>query len=694
MTFGADGTTHRSIHHTARHAHLKTRDYSADDPAAIKRSTRLLGVHPALDGSSEQSVKEWKEVLTDIANIYNQSPLAKRDGNLLRVIDIFIKLSGMHSDHCAKEKKDAQLMEKEKQKAIHQDLGEKEILGMPNQESLPHLIKAQEDMIKHAGGASKWEKLSALEQAEQESKMLEQLVIQLGEAAYENLSATEKRSLSLFIWVGCGCHKDLNSVQGGNAAMMDWGKANNIEGPVPLANRDNAAALKNVKKSGPLTPAEEEALLKTTRGGVKATKLAGEIFNSSSDKKGYHDTYRWWWQENVKGPFTFPDTSNNRFQTYCVAAGVLLLHLPHFIKFLEYVKQKKQNKQFNNMEKNLWSALHCTATKTELAALALYGQVISHPYFRKTRGAGNDVNMLELGPLHKKVYQHMQRIIGDPSFVLGPSASFEAGALDGEQWESPEIFAAIQKLAPELPHLSSVVVAFFGGAAETWKRFTSEFTPGGLIDEATSEERELAWMPPMNDVNEGALGAFRVLLTRQPQLTWFSYNARAMFHHNDTQAFMDTIFLPEDYKFIRAMAQKAEAKGLARKRRQEVTHHWQDKADKGIAAAEMRRKNASEIADRVAAIKMLKKAADVKGLKGMKLKDTLRAYLKWGAPIPKGITVNSPVGNIRLALSAAIDSFKAGEWRPSEYVEDETTSGEEFDLEQGESDWEEEEEEE
>ncbi len=71
MTFGADGTTHRSIHHTARHAHLKTRDYSADDPAAIKRSTRLLGVHPALDGSSEQSVKEWKEVLTDIANIYH-----------------------------------------------------------------------------------------------------------------------------------------------------------------------------------------------------------------------------------------------------------------------------------------------------------------------------------------------------------------------------------------------------------------------------------------------------------------------------------------------------------------------------------------------------------------------------------------------------------------------------------------------
>jgi hypothetical protein len=42
--------------------------------------------------------------------------------------------------------------------------------------------------------------------------------------------------------------------------------------------------------------------------------------------------------------------------------------------------------------------------------------------------------------------------------------------------------------------------------------FTSEFAPGGLIDEATAEERELAWMPATNDENEGALGSFRVLM--------------------------------------------------------------------------------------------------------------------------------------------------------------------------------------
>ena len=39
------------------------------------------------------------------------------------------------------------------------------------------------------------------------------------------------------------------------------------------------------------------------------------------------------------------------------------------------------------------------------------------------------------------------------------------------------------------------------------KRFTSEYAPGGLIDEATEEEKNHAWMPLTNDVNEGALGS-------------------------------------------------------------------------------------------------------------------------------------------------------------------------------------------
>lgn len=80
---------------------------------------------------------------------------------------------------------------------------------------------------------------------------------------------------------------------------------------------------------------------------------------------------------------------------------------------------------------------------------------------------GENVNMLDLGPLHQKVYQHMQRIIEDPSFLVGDSVTWEVGTMDGKKWQSPETIGAVQKLAPSLPHLKSVLIAFFEGASKT-----------------------------------------------------------------------------------------------------------------------------------------------------------------------------------------------------------------------------------
>jgi hypothetical protein len=692
MTFGADGTTHRSINYNARHAHYKTEAYSADDNNTPEQKTRLLGVHSALDGSSEQSIQAWKELLSNIADIYNQSPLAKRTNNLLQTIDIFIKLRGMHSDHCAKEKKDVQMMEKEKLLATYQSLGEDKILEESNEELLPHFLQAKKDMILAAGGNSKWQNLSQIAQAEHEAVMLEQLVIKLGKDSFDLLSEDEKRILKLFVWAGCGCHKDLNTVRGGNVAMMAWWKNNNIPGPVLLANRDNAAVLKSNKSTSNTTSAvQERALNVTTCGGVKATQLAGDILNHKNDKKGHHDTFRWWWLDNLKEQITFPDTSNTRFQSHCDAAAALIKDLPHFIKFLEFVREKKQVMRFSHMEENLWKALHCTATKTELAVLALYAQSVTHPYMRHIRGSeSKNLNALDLGPLHKKVYNHIMRIVQDPTFLLGPAVTYETGTMDGEPWTLPEVIAAIHKLAPELPHLSSVLVAFFKGAAETWKRFISEFAPGGLIDEATADEKDFAWMPPTNDVNEGALGAFRVLMRKQPQLTLLQYNAQAMFYQNETQAFMDNNFQSEDYQFIRKKAREAEANKLESKRKKELVQYIQAKNAQKMTSKKKREDNAVKKAERVAAVQLVFDREEVKKLKGDRLKDQLLAFQQAGAPIPRGITTRTPVAQIREALQSVIDSFHSGKWELLKEGED-TESAEDFDLEEvdsEESEWE------
>src|SRR5438046_10442194 len=87
MTFGADGTTHRSINYNARHVHYKTESYSVESANSAQRSTRLLGVHSTLDGSSEESVKAWKDLLNGIADIYNQSQLGQSTSHLLKTMD-------------------------------------------------------------------------------------------------------------------------------------------------------------------------------------------------------------------------------------------------------------------------------------------------------------------------------------------------------------------------------------------------------------------------------------------------------------------------------------------------------------------------------------------------------------------------------------------------------------------------------
>ena len=192
----------------------------------------------------------------------------------------------------------------------------------------------------------------------------------------------------------------------------------------------------------------------------------------------------------------------------------------------------------------------------------------------------------------------------------------------------------------------------------------SEFAPGGLIDEATTEEKDLAWMPPTNDVNEGALGAFRVLVRRQPQLTLLQYNAQAMFHINHTQEFVEKKFEREAYKFIHKMAREEDSKGHEREWNKLLVEHNEERIQKQKAASEKRVKNAAKKAGRIAAVTLIFNKEEIIKLKGEKLKDHLLAYQQAGAPNLQGITVRSPVGQIREALQAAIDRKNAGDWCP------------------------------
>ncbi|TEB19803.1 hypothetical protein FA13DRAFT_1780355 [Coprinellus micaceus] len=206
-------------------------------------------------------------------------------------------------------------------------------------------------------------------------------------------------------------------------------------------------------------------------------------------------------------------------------------------------------------------------------------------------------------------------------------------------------------MAPTLPHLSSLLRAFFSGAGKTWEHFTSEFAPGGLIDEASLEEKELAWMLPTNDINEGALGSFRVMMRRQPQLSLSVQNARAMYFHNETQAFMKQYFVkPEGLQFLR----KKEATRKKRQQKRQEKDLWLE------------------------ALELVLDETKVPGLKGEALKDMLDKFTAVGAPDLGNVNRRSKVGAIREALIVAIEKYNNGTWRIA--GEDEGEGDESSDL--------------
>jgi hypothetical protein len=200
--------------------------------------------------------------------------------------------TGVNTDHCSKEKKYADVVKAKVTEAKHQLLGEGEILDRNWEEMDVLFDKAWEEMVEELGGQETWEALSIEDKQLQHAIVVKRTMISLGQEKYAEMSEEEKRELDFFVWTGCGCHKNANSVSGGNAGMMSWWLENDITPPILLENRDNAAVLQNVDSLENLTPAELHALKSTTRGGVKAASIAGAIFNHKDDKKGQQDTFK------------------------------------------------------------------------------------------------------------------------------------------------------------------------------------------------------------------------------------------------------------------------------------------------------------------------------------------------------------------------------------------------------------------
>ncbi|KAF8188240.1 hypothetical protein K438DRAFT_1972424 [Mycena galopus ATCC 62051] len=435
------------------------------------------------------------------------------------------------------------------------ELGEDVLAGKAFMELVHYLAAWNAKKTARLGGIAVWDALSDGEKAKEDKVLMGEIVTSLGKEAYDTLSPVDRRLIDQFIWGGCCMHKDGNSFGGGNTEMLlEWPKIG-VPGPILLANKQNAAILRKVLDpavSAYATLSEDElrAFQASTRGGVKTCALAGALFNNKDDKKGQADKHVDFMTKKLGKPHPrFPDTSNTRFSSHGNAAAELSTYITEYKEMMDIIRWSKTNPSLTNIEKNLRDALNDPATLTELCAMVLYQQIVSHPYLRQVRGPGTEnVNLLDLGPLHKAVCDHIQCILDDPDILFGDELAFETATLDGQPWYNPLAIEAVIKIMPSIPH----------------------FAPGGLIDECSATEKQLAWMPSTNDANEGALGAYRVAVRGKPSLTLQQYNSLAMYRRNDTQNFMDAVLSDEDHTYIMREARKIDCNGLERLRRQKI----------------------------------------------------------------------------------------------------------------------------
>ena len=216
-------------------------------------------------------------------DIYNESPLGKCSQSALRLADFFAHLQGMNSDHAKDQKKLAELLKEIKQALLHESLGGEKLIQMSFPEIQAILSEANAQKIAKSGSVHKWNAMTDAEKLREDSQMVSAVLLKLGHEAYAHLPDDEKQRADQFIWVGCAMHKDLNCVKGGNEAMVAWWDENEVQGPILLANKDNAAVLEQAEDTEEYTAAEQRAHDASAGGGVKLSALAGMVFNNKND---------------------------------------------------------------------------------------------------------------------------------------------------------------------------------------------------------------------------------------------------------------------------------------------------------------------------------------------------------------------------------------------------------------------------
>ncbi|KAG1764536.1 hypothetical protein EDD22DRAFT_1018747 [Suillus occidentalis] len=235
---------------------------------------------------------------------------------------------------------------------------------------------------------------------------------------------------------------------------------------------------------------------------------------------------------------------------------------------------------------------------------------------------------------------------------------------------APSPVRTFKKTLFKSPQGSAQTFAFLGGALETWERFTEEFAAGGLIASSSAEERELAAMPTTNDANEGMLGMWRRHSRDKPSLTVGHFSNQAAFARNETQDFMNALFIDEDHAHIRKEARRIDTSGIEKHRRDAVIQYKKTVAEENHKKEAERHAKKTSVAEYFSALEIVVDNALLNTMLDQLIKDQLELHRRLGEEktIPKKTHLSSKHARLQVLL-LVVERYKAR--RRGESLDDE-----------------------
>ncbi|KIY63712.1 hypothetical protein CYLTODRAFT_381837 [Cylindrobasidium torrendii FP15055 ss-10] len=584
-----DSTSHKSVDYGAEHITLLAPNYKDPSQPDIPK-TRVLDISSNPGHRAEHQRDKFEQHIGEIGSLLANCPFAKRYGIVFTVTSFLKVLKGWNSDHAPDQKKLVRLVIGWKGTALRIEMGYDELIELDTGEAQKLLDNVRDVCEVSAGGKEKWKALPDEERNTIRKASMDALALRLGEERYQALSSEDKRDMDLFFWAGCSMHKELNSVVGGAAEMSKHWDEFDLTPPVLLANKDNDAAIEFARASGESSEASRRAEKESKRGAGKFIQLAGSYFRNKDDKKGAHDDHRDFFYVHVGENTQFPDIANSRYHTICLGCVRVFKFLDQYRLFMAQQRDRKGAANFSHMEQNVNKSLYDTPTIEEAVCYGMYYMLITGSYAIAMRGGGtsNALNMLEQGPFHENVLNHVRRLITNPLCIFGYGTEssdelFESSVfLAGEKvhgWLDVDFVDAVlaKHRLGDLPNLIPLLTRFLIGTLQKWIEFTEEFRPGGAIATATAAERQSVHIPTANDANEGLLGCMRRTL-RASSVTIGQFCLQAMYTYNGTQDFMDALFTEEDHRWLLKTCREIDRSGEEKRRREGLVEYGRMKA--------------------------------------------------------------------------------------------------------------------